>query len=103
MQRKLELSLASSCLNKAHDEEVLFVMMARDAAAPDAIRAWAQRRVDLGLNKADDAEIVEAIGAADLMDEQRPELRMMLDKTLSARDQAALARSLTAGNTPAGG
>ena len=40
MRKRDELSDPNSCLNKAADDEPVFVLRAHDASAPDAIRAW---------------------------------------------------------------
>ena len=64
-----ELSDPNSCLNRAHEEEMLFVLLARDPAAPVAIRAWIEERCRLGKNKWDDAQIEEAERCARRMDE----------------------------------
>ena len=66
-----ELSKPDSCLNKASPNERLFVLLARDAAAPDAIRYWVRKRIWTGKNKHDDPQIVEALECARLMDEER--------------------------------
>lgn len=55
-----ELTDPTSCINKARDNELLFVLLARDKAAPAAIRAWIDERVRLGMNKSSDAQICEA-------------------------------------------
>ena len=66
-----ELSNPNSCLNKARDNELLFVLLARDPAAPDTIRHWAHRRISMGKNKYNDPQIVEALGCAELMERER--------------------------------
>lgn len=71
MRRKFELADPESCFNRAEDEEMLFVLLARDAAAPVAIRAWVEERIRLGKNQVDDAQIREALGCARIMEEQR--------------------------------
>ncbi len=78
MTKTDEILEPTSCFNRAIGLEILFVLAARDAAAPDAIRAWALRRVQLGLNKEDDKQILDAVATAQLMDEQRDELRSAL-------------------------
>lgn len=50
----------TSCWNKAQDDEPVFILLARDAAAPAAVRAWIEERIRLGKNKHDDSKIVEA-------------------------------------------
>ena len=62
-----ELRKPDSCLNRAHDEEMLFVLLGRDIAAPYAIRAWIEERLRLGKNTANDEQIVEARACADYM------------------------------------
>lgn len=71
MRKSDELSDFSSCLNKARDDERLFVLLARDPAAPVAIRAWVKERLRLGKNAPDDAQIVEALDCADRMERER--------------------------------
>jgi hypothetical protein len=53
-----------SCWNKADEDELLFVILERDAAAPIAIRAWVEARIKLGKNQRSDQQIVEALGCA---------------------------------------
>lgn len=73
MIKRDEIEYAESCLNKARDSERLFVLLARDAAAPVAIRAWVAERLRLDKNKADDPQIVEALECARLMEIERRE------------------------------
>lgn len=44
MIKSEELANPNSCLNKARNNEMLFVLLARDPAAPAAIRAWIAER-----------------------------------------------------------
>jgi hypothetical protein len=71
MRKRDELADPKSCLNRALDDEPLFVLLARDKAAPYAIRRWANYRVGLGLNRADDPQIREALACADLIERER--------------------------------
>lgn len=66
-----ELTNPSSCMSRAADYEMTFVLLARDAAAPVAIRAWVAERVRLGKNSIDDEQIKEALHCAGYMDQQR--------------------------------
>lgn len=59
-----------SCWNRAGDEEMLFVLLGRDPAAPVAIDAWIQERIKLGLNTHDDEQIAEARECAATMAEE---------------------------------
>jgi hypothetical protein len=74
MIKRDEIEHPESCLNKARDDERLFVMLARDAAAPVAIRAWVAERLRLGKNKPTDPQIREAIDCATRMEIERQEI-----------------------------
>ena len=41
MRKSQELAFGTSCLNKAADDEPLFVLRANDELAPDAVEKWA--------------------------------------------------------------
>jgi hypothetical protein len=71
MIKRDEMSAPYSCLNKARDDEYVFVLLERDAAAPVAILAWIEERIRLGKNTADDPQIREARLAADRMQQRR--------------------------------
>jgi hypothetical protein len=71
MLKRDEIQNPNSCLNNALDGERLFVMLARDPAAPAAIRAWVNERLRLGKNAPDDGQIVEALDCARRMEEER--------------------------------
>lgn len=74
MIKRDEIEHTESCFNKAHDGERLFVLLARDPAAPVAIRAWVAERLRLGKNGPGDAQILEALECAKLMDLERGEI-----------------------------
>lgn len=63
-----------SCFNTAHKQEELFVLLARDPAAPVAIRAWIAERLRLGKNRPGDEQIREAFECATRMELQRSEI-----------------------------
>jgi hypothetical protein len=71
MLKRDELERPGSCWNKAHDDERLFVLLGRDEAAPTAIRAWIDERIKIGKNVPGDAQIMEALECAQLMEEER--------------------------------
>ena len=71
MLKRDELADATSCFNKAQDEERLFVLCARDPAAPAVIRAWIAERLRLGKNGPGDEQIREAYECANLMELER--------------------------------
>lgn len=74
MLKRDEIEDTGSCFNKAGDGERLFVLLARDPAAPVAIRAWIAERIRLGKNVAGDEQIREALECSDLMDVERAEI-----------------------------
>jgi hypothetical protein len=74
MLKRDEIEHTESCFNKAGDNERLFVMLARDPAAPVAIRAWIAERIRLGKNSPGDEQIREAHECANLMELERSEV-----------------------------
>jgi nicotinate (nicotinamide) nucleotide adenylyltransferase len=82
MIKKDEIDHTESCLNKARDNERLFVLLARDAAAPVAVRAWVAERLRLGKNQPDDAQIREALDCASRMEIERVGPSYTLDTLL---------------------
>lgn len=68
MRKKDELTREHTCLQHAHPEEMVFVLLSRDAAAPVAIRAWVAERLRLGKNVETDEQIVEALACAATME-----------------------------------
>lgn len=71
MRKEAELNKSDSCFNKAHIDELLFVLLARDPASPVAIRAWAEERLRLNKNKPEDPQISEAMECASRMETER--------------------------------
>jgi hypothetical protein len=60
MRKRDELTDPNSCLSRARADELLFVLLGRDRAAPVAVRAWIEERIRSGKNARADAQIVEA-------------------------------------------
>lgn len=60
MLKRGELTNPASCMSRARDDEMTFVLLGRDLAAPCAIRAWIEERIRLGKNLRRDAQILEA-------------------------------------------
>lgn len=92
MLKRDELEDTNSCFNKAHDRERLFVLLARDPAAPVAIRAWIAERLRLGKNVPGDEHIRDAFECAALMELERGEIE-------AARRQESI-RWAEGGGTP---
>ena len=60
MRKREEMNDPKSCLSRANPDELLFVLLARDKAAPAAVRAWIEERIRLGKNKREDEQIRDA-------------------------------------------
>ncbi len=74
MRKLLEVTLTESCLNKANDGELLFVLMGRDIVAPTVIRFWCEQRIKHGKNNPGDPQIVDAMELAADMAREREEI-----------------------------
>lgn len=68
MLKSEELTNPKSCMSRAKDNEMTFVLLERDAAAPHAIREWIRERVRLGKNHFNDPQIIEAEACAKYME-----------------------------------
>jgi hypothetical protein len=62
-----ELSNPNSCLNKAKDNEWIFVLLERDPALVATLRKWVEERVRLGLNKPSDQKIIDVENAIEIL------------------------------------
>lgn len=74
MRKIDEIEQPDSCLNRARDKEMLFVLCGDEECAPDTIRDWVERRIRKGKNLPTDAKIIEALLTAKTMemDAKRP-------------------------------
>jgi hypothetical protein len=88
MIKRDEITNQHSCLNRAAEGERIFILLARDVAAPVAIRAWAAERIRLGKNALDDAQIVEALECAVRMDRERVEIEAARQRALFSPESA---------------
>lgn len=70
MIKRDELTNPNSCMSRAKDDEMTFVLLGRDVCAPDVVRFWAMERVARGKNKRDDAQIRDALECAAKMEEK---------------------------------
>jgi len=70
MRKKDEISKEHTCMQRAHPNEMVFVLLSRDAAAPVAIRAWVTERLRLGKNTETDPQIAEALACASVMESE---------------------------------
>lgn len=64
MIKRDEIANPNSCLNKAADDEMLFVLREKDEAMAATIEFWANERLKLGLNWESDSKITEARATA---------------------------------------
>lgn len=71
MKKRDELADPNSCMNKADNDEFVFVLRQKDPAIAATIRFWASERVRIGKNKADDPKILGALAEADEIDAKR--------------------------------
>ena len=71
MRKHEELINPASCMSRANPDEMVFVLLGRDLAAPAAIRAWADVRVITGKNRYEDPQIQEALACAETMERER--------------------------------
>lgn len=71
MRKRDELSNPRSCLNRARDDEWLFVLLGRDVTAPATIRFWISERLRLEKNRSDDPQINDAAACAVRMEQER--------------------------------
>lgn len=71
MLKREEMDDPNSCLNRANWDERIFVLLARDVAAPSTIRHWVSERIALGKNLIGDPQMVEALQFANLMEQER--------------------------------
>jgi len=67
MRKREELSNPASCMSRAHDDEMTFVLLGRDPAARVAIESWIEERIRIGKNKRRDPQIQEATASLALM------------------------------------
>lgn len=80
MIKREELTNPASCMSRAGDDEMTFVLLGRDIAAPAAIHAWILARVLAGKNTLTDPQVLEAITCSANMERSRREVvRMKAD------------------------
>jgi hypothetical protein len=60
MRKRDEISNPASCLNRARPNEMIFVLLGRDVAAVETVRAWISSRIAKDKNTPDDLQIKEA-------------------------------------------
>lgn len=71
MRKRDELTNPGSCTCRARDDEMMFVLLGRDAAAPAAVRMWIAERIRLGKNQPGDEQLQDAERCARVMEAER--------------------------------
>jgi hypothetical protein len=71
MRKQDELNNPNGCMYKAESNEMTFVLLGRDIAAPFTIRCWVYERIRLGKNLPTDPQIIEALECARTMELER--------------------------------
>ncbi len=97
MIKQQELSDLKSCLNRAVMDEMLFVLLGRDPAAPIAIRAWIEERLRIGKNKPGDQQIIDAELCAISIENKIRQDAIEANRTLP--DQLDAVRRITKSNS----
>ena len=99
MRKRDELSRTDGCMAKALDHEMTFVLLARDPAAPVAIRAWIGERLRIGKNHPGDPLVVEAEQCAATMERERESIREAIPNAREA-GEPTVKQSLTVATEP---
>ena len=80
MRKQHEIDNLDSCLNKADEDEPLFVLRANDELAPDIVREWARmydrQKRDEGMTDVQMAKHQEALDIADRMEDWKRDQRL---------------------------
>jgi len=71
MRKSEELTNPASCMSRAREDEMTFVLLGRDRVAAWAIRIWCALRWLVRKNRFNDPQITEALDCADAMDRDR--------------------------------
>ena len=93
MIKSEEVANPSSCLNKAAEDEPLFVLRANDELAPYIVEEWAQCRIHQ--RGRDDPKALEAIQCANRMREWKDSQQTRM-RVAAAPDQAKVSRAAQA-------
>lgn len=71
MIKRREIECPESCLNRAANDEMLFVLLGRDRCAPWVVRFWVVLRILSGKNRWSDPQVREALVCARQMRDVR--------------------------------
>lgn len=70
MRKRDEVMRTDSCFHRALPNEMIFVLLGRDPAAPHAIREWIAERIRLRRNNFGDPQITDALECAEIMEKE---------------------------------
>lgn len=87
MIKSEELKDPKSCLNRARDDEPVFVLLGRDPAAGTIVRRWCHERITLGKNYSDDRQITDALLFSDKMDRYSGGWQVRIERRIVERRQ----------------
>lgn len=91
MRKGAEIDNLESCLNKAEEDEPLFVLRANDPLAPDIVREWARmydtEKRNLGITQGQMDKHNEALDIADRMEDWKRDQRLRQQKEASSCEQ----------------
>ena len=71
MIKREEIREPTSCLNRAEDDEPLFVLRAKDICGAETVMFWCSLRLSAGKNQDGDDQIVDALRIVKAMTEWR--------------------------------
>lgn len=74
MNKREMIDNPNSCLNRAHDDEPVFVLMGRDIASPGTILKWISERIQYGKNCFGDKQTEDARDVRFAMQQYQKEL-----------------------------
>lgn len=61
MRKREELTNPASCMSRARDDEMTFVLLGRDSESAATVLGWIVRRILARKNKPTDPQIIEAL------------------------------------------
>lgn len=70
MLKRDELTDPKSCMSRARDDEMTFVLLGRDVTAAATVQFWINQRVECGKNVMEDSQIGEALERINTLIEQ---------------------------------
>ncbi len=75
MIKREELSDPRSCMSRARDDEMTFVLLGRDVTFAATVRFWVAERIRLGKNAPGPPQVQEALAAAARVEKEHHPVR----------------------------